>query len=488
MSNGLRKNAIYQTLYQVLITITPLITTPYLARVLGAEGTGEYSFTLTASNYFAMFVMLGVKDYGTRSIAEFSTNQDKKQQIFWEIYMFQFLCGIFATILFFGSCCAIDSLRTKVTVIQGLNIIASCIDINWFFFGIEKFKITVTRNIIIKICTVISIFVFVKGDNGVFIYALIMSLGTLISQVVLWTYLRKEIKFFRPTWNGICSHIKPNLRLFIPVIAENVYHLMDKTMLGSISSYSELGYYYNADKMINIPKGIVNGLGTVFMARIAALSGEKDNKGIKELIGLSFEFHTFICCALAFGIGAVSVEFVPLFFGSGFEPCIDLMYIFCPILMIKSYNIFIETEYFLPMKKEKFYSFAVIVGACVNLILNILLIPRMSSLGASLGTLFAELSVLIVLVISYIRTSHQFSFFGIINTIPYYLCGAVMLFIIRFVSNIGIENSFVLVVLEIGVGGTAYMTLCFIYWSINKHSMFGQHLLSRVRKFIRRIQ
>ena len=103
MSNGLRKNAIYQTLYQVLITITPLITTPYLARVLGAEGTGEYSFTLTASNYFAMFVMLGVKDYGTRSIAEFSTNQDKKQQIFWEIYMFQFLCGIFATILFFGS-------------------------------------------------------------------------------------------------------------------------------------------------------------------------------------------------------------------------------------------------------------------------------------------------------------------------------------------------------------------------------------------------
>lgn len=238
---SLKKNFIYQTGYQMLATALPLITTPYINRVLGAEQLGTYTYAANIANYFTIFAMLGFNNYGSKMIASTKHNENELAHTFSSIRKLQCLMAtvVVAIYLLFVSVCIPEN--KSLYFIESLWIINCFIDINWFFWGLEKVKLTVTRNLIIKLITLLGIFIFVKTRGDILIYAFILVIGTILSDLYLVSQVKKYVKGTRTTFYEMIIHIKPCITLFIPVVAMSIYQQMDKTMLGLLSTYEQVG-------------------------------------------------------------------------------------------------------------------------------------------------------------------------------------------------------------------------------------------------------
>ena len=389
MNNSIKKNLCYQTIYNVLTTILPLITAPYLARHLGVTSQGIFSYTDSIVNYFVLFAMLGIVNHGTKNIAQFKENKKICNEKFSAIFTIQFFSSLFALLLYIIFLLFIANDNVNISSIQMIAIISCFFDINWLFLGFEDFKFVVIRNIIFKILTVLLIVLFVKNPSDLWIYALIMVLNVLLSNITLWFKVKKYVKFSLPSKKNILKEIKPIFVLFIPLLALSIYHIMDKTMLGLLSDYDNVGFYYNADKVINIPIGIISGISTVLFPRSVVVLN-KSEKDFQKLLVKGLEYTIVVAVALSFGIAAISNEFTPFFFGVGFEPCINLIIVLSPVMIIKSVSTIMRYQYLIPLNKERVFIYSVIGGAVGNLLFNILLIPKMGGMGAVIGTLIAE--------------------------------------------------------------------------------------------------
>ena len=337
------------------------------------------------------------------------------------------------------------------------------IDINWFFFGMEKFKITVTRNIIIKLLTVMAIFLFVKDSDDVWIYTLVMTGGHFISCLVVWPFLRREVDFVRPTFDNIMSHFKQTAVLFIPVIAVTLYKKMDKVMLGAMSPLDQNGFYENTEKIVNIPMGLITALGTVMLPRMSNLFASGNKKETQKYIQLSMEFICFLSCAMAFGMAAVSTEFAPVFFGDEFTSIDSLITMIAPTVVFISWANVIRTQFLIPLHYDRPYVISVWVGAAVNLVVNYLLIPQYGAMGAVIGTVFAE-GVVMLYQTFFVRKKLPIGLY-IKRGIFFVFAGGLMYAVVRLVASHGGKNLKTLVI-EIIIGGLTYILLCVPYVGI----------------------
>ena len=330
---SLKQNFIYHIAYRILTIITPLITAPLLSRTLGAEKLGVFSATDAMVSYFVLFAMLGIENYGNRSIAANKANERNLRKVFWNIYFIQLTSSIIAlaayVVLFIYS--APD--RKTVVLLQGIILLSCLFNANWAFWGLEQFKIITIRNVIIKLLTVVLIVLFIRNPNDLPLYTLIMTGDILLSNLIMVPFLVKRIPYSRPSLQEIKKHIKPILVLFIPVIAMSIYHVMDKTMLDLLSNETELGFYYSSDKIMNFPYGVIIAMGTVMLPRIAKSYSEGDTEYIGEVLTKSTELTVFLTVAIGIGIASIAHEFVPLFFGDDFYPCIVLV-IFCSSIIL----------------------------------------------------------------------------------------------------------------------------------------------------------
>lgn len=461
--NQVKKNFLYNIIYQLLILIIPLITAPYLARVLNASGIGTYSYTYSIVYYFMLLTLLGVNNYGNRSIAKVRDNEKERSKTFWSIYLFQLIMGIIMIILYLGYIFIFNNKYQNIALIQSLFIISSILDINWLFFGLEEFKKTITRNTIVKVLSVILIFIFVKYKTDLWKYTLIMSGTTLLSQLILWGYLRKYIKFTKISFKDIKKHIKPNLVLFIPVIAISLYKIMDKIMLGAISGVVEVGYYENAEKIINIPLTLITALGTVMLPRMSNIVAKGDNKKLNEYINKSINFVMFMSLPMCFGLIAIGYNFAPLYFGKAFQKTGVLIMLLSITLPFLSFANVLRTQYLIPTEQDKSYIISVSLGAITNFILNILLIPKSNSVGACIGTIAAEFCVMAYQTYS-VKDKIQISKY-IKECIPFFLKASIMLIIIYPFNFINIKST-IKILSQVVIAISIYIILNYNY--INK--------------------
>lgn len=479
MTSSIKKNLGLQTIYQILNTCIPFITAPYLARKLGAVQLGVFSYTSSIVAYFTLIAMLGTVNYGTRSIA--SVRNDKKEcsSVFWSIFALQVIVTIGMLVAYIGYLFFVCKDNQLIATLQIISIVACLFDINWFFFGIEGFRITVTRSIIIRVITVALILLLVNSEQDLWIYTVIMLGGTLLSQVVLFFYLPRYVIWTGVGIERIKKHIKPNLVLFIPLLAMSVYHTMDKTMLGMLSTYEQSGFYYNSDKVINIPMAIINGIGTVMLPRMAALLGERRRKEADELFVTTLEGVAAVSIAIACGIAAVANEFIPIFYGKGYDACILLTMVFTPIFIVKSLSVIIRTQYLIPMNLEKEFTKSVVGGAVVNFVFNILLIPKYGALGAVIATFLAELAACVLQF--YSLKGRSLALKQIIKRSSFYLVvGLLMIIVVRFVSIVP-GSLFIKLIIEIVAGGVFYSVITVLFW-IKTGNHFYQILIEPVVK------
>lgn len=461
--------------YRILLVVTPLITSPYLARVLGVEALGQYSASQAFVNYFILFAMLGIENYGNRTVARVQDDKQERSAAFWNIYIIQVIatcCSIVAFLLLVEM--LIKPEVRLVYLMQGLWLIDSLLNINWFFWGCEQFKLTVTRNIVIKIASIAGILLFVKSPRDLWIYVMIVCMSGVLAEGSLWFFLPRYIEKPKVQWNEVLKNVAPILQLFIPVLASSVFHIMDKTMLNILSNDANSGYYYNADKIINVPLQLITGMSAVMLPRVANTLHTEGSGKVKELLSKSAELTLFLTCAIAFGIGAISDSFVPFFFGDGYEPCILLIKVFVPVLIIKALSDFVRGQYLIPTGKDKIYTIAVFGGALSNVVANYILIRQYGALGATIGTLIAEF---IVLVIQVVGAKKDLPLKEIIGTNGIYIVfGITMFAVVAALSLCMAGSGIVKVAALILAGAVVYMLLCVGYWRINKKSIFARYV------------
>jgi len=477
--SSVKVNFIYSTIYQLLLIITPLITSPYVSRTLGSEGLGIFSYTYSVANCFALVGMLGVTNYGNRTIAAVQRDKAKRSNVFWNIFTLQALITVFVIFVYIIYVYILCPEEYKfVSAIQIMTVLCSLCDINWYFFGVEKFKLTVTRNIIIKILNVVLIFVLVHDANDVALYTAIIVGSLLLSNLAVWPFLKKEVDFAKPEIKEVFSHLNQTLVLFIPVIAITLYKRMDKVMLGMLSSMSQTGFYENTEKIINIPNSLIAALGTVMLPRMSYLYAKGEKKSASRYIVNSMEFVCFMASALMFGIAGIATEFAPWFFGSEFSSVGMLIMTIAPTIFFVSWANVIRTQYLIPLHNDKIYIVSVWLGASVNLILNAVLIPKCGALGAVVGTVLAEGTVAIYQTL---RVAKELPIgIYIKNGLYYLLAGFVMFIIVRIVGSQG-EGGLKTLVLEVIFGVVTYAVLCIPYIII-RHSSESKALLLTIRR------
>ena len=451
---SLTKNYIYNLVYQILTLVLPLITTPYISRVLGAENIGIYSYTYSILSYFLLFGALGVALYGQREIAYAGEDEVKRKKSFWEIQICRFLAAFVASVIYFIFFMREGEYNVYYRI-WFLELVAIGLDISWFFQGIEEFKKTVTRNVIVRLVSVTLIFVLVKAPEDLIKYITIYAVADLIGNLSLWLYLPKYFKGIKIKNINAFAHLPAIIMLFIPQIASQIYNLLDKTMIGNmIINKSEVGYYEQAQKVIRILITIVTSLGIVMIPRMASTFASGDREKLIGYMKKSFKFVFFLAFPITFGIMSISKSFVPVFFGEGYEKVITLIYVMAPNIILNGIASVIGTQYLLPTKRQKEYTLAIIAGLAVNFILNYILIKTHYSVGASIATILSEL-VLVIVECYVIRKDINIKEV-LKSSFNYLLAGLVMLAICILIE-IGLGVSTVTMVTQIIAGVLVYI-------------------------------
>lgn len=438
MEKNVKKNYIYNLIYQIFLIIVPVVVTPYIARVLGENGSGAYSFSFSIVTYFTLFASLGFGLYSQRNIAKFQDDKVEQSRVFWEIFIAR-LVPVFITLLVYFTLLFIGVYTEKYRQLMwvfSINIVAIVFDISFLYQGNEDFRSIVFYNVIIKVLSVVLIFILVKDGDDLCVYAIISAGTSLLTNFALWIKLPKVICKVGLSTLKPLRHLLPALLLFLPTIATSVYTSLDKTMIGLITGLdSENGNYEYAEKIVKMILTVLTSLGTVFIPKNAKKFKDGDINGINENIILSTRFVCCLAVPFMFGLISVADNFIPWFLGDGYPKAANLIKILSPILLFIGLSNIFGLQYLIPTEQDKKYFIAIISGAVVNIILNSFLIYYFQSYGAAIATVVAEFVVMFVMlmfirkdvkIISVLKSIWKYFLAGVIMFIPCLLLGKIL--------------------------------------------------------------
>lgn len=435
---SIKKNVIYNMLSQLLNFAVPLFIFPYISRVLNAEAIGMYSYTLSITTYFGMFCSLGIATYGQLKVAQIRDDKEKLSTFFVEIFflklfLFALSAGLYIIMI------EQSDMYAKYYITLFSYLIAQLVDITWFWQGLEAFKTVTVRNIIIKILSCLLIFTCVKEEKDIYLYILIAQGSILISNLALWFNLKKFILFtviFEKKIKGIFKHLKPSLVYFISTIASIILISMDKSMIGWITKSSyENGCYEQAYKVFQIGGGVICSLSLVILPRAAYLweNAEENVAIIKSIYINTLRVTMCLGIAIALGIWTISDNFVPIFFGSGYEGTTPILKVLSLVIPFSGTANVIGHQKLMACNKQKEYNIALVIACGVNVMCNIILINLFQSLGAAVATLISNVVLLLGFV--YLSKDVPSLFSALKQSFKYIIAGVLMSFMVRESGN-----------------------------------------------------
>lgn len=461
MQPNLKKNYLYRVFYEVLILITPLVTTPYISRVLGADGVGVYSYTHSYAMYFMLFGALGTLGYGAREIARNRDNKYLSSKLFWEIELMTVITSsicIFAWIVFIF----ISSEYRLYYIALTPFLFSTMFDISWYFTGFEKIKYLVVINSAVRISSIILLFVLVKHEDDLLMYCIINSVSMLAGNLSMWAYLPKMLVQVNYRELQLKHHFQETLIYFIPTIATSIYTVLDKTLIGAITgSAFQNGYYEQATKIINIVKSVVFvAVNSVMSARISYLFAEEKYNEVKAKISKSMDFIYLLGYGSLFGLTGIASKFVPIFFGEGYEPVITLLYMMSPLVIIIGTSHCLGSQYYTPIGQRKRSAKVIVLGAVINLCLNLLLIPKFLSYGATIASVVAEITIAVL----YVNMSAGYMTWRQLAYMSWkrLVAGSIMCLIVCLVSRFMSLNGVIALLILIMSGASIYILILWL--------------------------
>ena len=390
---SIKRNFLYNASFQFLLMVVPLITTPYISRVLGAENIGIQSYTNSIVSYFVLFATCGLNMYGQREIAYHSESIHEKSRIFWEVSLNKLVFTILALLMYVCFVYQVTDYK-EIFVWQGINLIACAFDISWYFQGIQDFKRIVMRNAAVKLIGVACIFSFIHTSDDLALYVILLGSTTLVGNVILWGYMRKRLVRVPLQELNVFRDKRIKLELFAPFIAIQIYTVLDKTMIGIFTGDpAQNGYYEQAQKVVQMSLAIITSLGTVLLPNISARFAQRDLQGIRDTVMKAYQFILMCACPMTCGLIALAPVFVPWFFGPGFEEVIILMQLFSLLFIIISLSNIAGIAVLTPINRQNYGTLATIAGAFTNFSFNLILIAKYGAMGAAIASVLAEFVV-----------------------------------------------------------------------------------------------
>ena len=338
-------------------------------------------------------------------------------------------------------------------------IVACVFDILWLFNGLEDFKKITIRNFIVKILLVVLIILFIKNPKQYMLYIGISVGMSFFNNIVMWINLKKYVDFIKPSIKNIYSHLKGTIVLFLPQIATTIYSVFDQTMIGWLyNDVSEVTFYNQAYKFVNMFLFVTTTIGTVMLPRIVKSREKEGDTKVKELTNRTLRMALFLSIPIAFGIFSISMYFIPWFLTEKFYKVGYLMSILSPIIIFLSVTNVFGTQYMISTDKYKNYTLSVTIGCVINLILNTLTISSLGAYGASIATVFTEF---FVLVYQYIVVRKEFDFNGVqLSSLKYLTCALAMSIVVIIVGELLGVNLFSNLI-QVAVGFIIYIGLLF---------------------------
>lgn len=475
MAQSIKKNFAFSSAYQILNMVVPLVTTPYLSRTIGATGNGVFTYTQSIANYFVLFAQMGITNYGVREIASCGEDREARSRTFWNLFAMTLVTGAAVSLVYLLYCFTLGWANLVLSLIWSLWVVGSVVDVTWLLNGCQEFKIPMVRNFCTRLAGMAFIFLFVHTEADTWAYVLAIAAPFFINAALVWPFVRRYVDPVRPTWAQMVRHLKPNLLLFIPVIATSLYTLLDKVMLGLMAGYTETGLFDYAEKISKVPMAMITALGAVVLPKMTEVIAAGQMDEAKGLIKTTMWFMQACAFALCCGIIGVAPEFVPVFFGPGFEPCIQLMSVLSLIIPLICATNVMGIQYLVPSHRDRSFTISVLIGAAVNLAINLVAIPFAGAMGAAAATVASEAAVLIAQA-WIVRGELELAVY-LRGSLPFVAIGAIMAVAIRALAaaltSAGIHMG-IAPVAEVAVGAIIYLVLSLIWCKVSHNDEFAK--------------
>lgn len=398
--NNVVKNIIWNAGYQVFAILMPLLTIPYVSRILGSETLGKATTVTSFSAFLGIAISMGLYQFGPRPIAQNENNKRELAQSFFSLWKAQLLVGL---VLILGY--SLYYLRHDLLYLTQIPyLVGIALDISWFYIGLGHVKKIVIRNMAVRLIGFAFVFVFVKSSKDVTLYLLILSISQLIANATFLIGLNKKIDW--TLWyNTKMYSLKFLLVVMIPQIAVQVYTTLDKSIMNLFAGYTEVAYYDQSQKIARIAISLITSLSMIIMPVMAKLD-QSDNNKLNKLFEVSFDFTFFISAMFTAVVIAISEQFVPWYFGESFAGMIANMMLVSIIIVFVSSGGVIANQFAMAKGLTKVYSLPYYFGAALAVTLFPLLVIQMGAMGATVGIVLIEIAVFIVrayMVRKYVR-------------------------------------------------------------------------------------
>lgn len=392
---SLKVNAILNITKTLMGLVFPLITFPYASRILMPEGLGKVNFALTIISYFAIISSLGIENYGIREAAKLRDDKIQLSKFSKEIFMINMISTIVAYALLAVAIIFIPKFLEyrRLLIVSSATILFTTLGMNWLYSAVEDYLYITIRSIIFQVISLILLFLLVHSKDDYVKYAAISVVSNVGSNILNFVHSRKYISFKIDKPLKFKKHLKPIMVLFAMAVAVKIYTVLDTTMIGFLKNDYEVGIYTAATKINKIVLSLVVSIGTVLLPRLSYYSSMEDKTEFYKLAYKGFDILLLIALPSAVGLSLLSTSIVHLLSGNGYEAAILPMRIMNPIIVVIGLSNFIGIQMFMPLNKEKWTLYSVLVGAVVNFFINLFLIPIYGSVGASIATLCAEITV-----------------------------------------------------------------------------------------------
>ena len=462
------KNYLYNLSYQILTIILPIITVPYVTRIFTSEDLGNYGFYNSIVSYFSLFAMLGIGLYGTKQIAAASD----VSSTFWNIYAIQFIASLLALFVYVITLVSIPEMGGIVPIILGIILLTKMIDISWLFTGKEDFKKITLRNTMVKVAGVISIFTFIKSSEDLYLYIFLIVIFDFLGQFVMWIPAKKFIK--RPSFDTkiIKKNLHPIVLLFLPQVAISLYVVLDRTLLGLLGSYSDVGIYEQGQKLTSILLTVVSSLGAVMLPRVANLLSERKEKEAQNMVRFSFILYNLIIFPMIFGLIAINEVFVRLFLGQNFQDVKYVLYIIVFNIMFIGWTNILGYQVLVVRNKNKEFMLSTTIPAIVSIAVNITVIPFFGYIGASITSVVVEF---LVFAIQWYYSRNIINKNLLFNKdLAKIICSSLVMFGVVMLCKIMLGfDGIVGLVIYLVVGGISYLAMIFLLKTVNIKEMKG---------------
>ena len=377
--------------------IFPLISFPYVSRILLPEGTGKVQFAASVVSYFAMFAALGTSTYGVRACAKVRDDREKLSKVAQELLILNIITGAIAYALLIGTILVVPKFRNEKLLyfISSLVIFFTAIGMEWLYKALEKYKYITVRSVIFKLIALVGMFLFIHEKKDYNIYAALTIFASSASCVLNFLNVRKYISLRRLEHYDFRPHLKALFVFFAMSCATTIYLHLDTIMLGFMTGDEDVGYYNASVKIKTILVSVVTSLGAVLLPRAAYYVEHNLMDEFRRISAKAINFVWIFATPLMLYFMIFAAEGIYFLSGEKYAEAITPMIVITPTVLLIGLTNIMGIEILVPTGREKTVLYSEFAGAITDLILNAILIPQFRSTGAAIGTLVAELVVFI---------------------------------------------------------------------------------------------